>query len=77
MSDPTIRVELSAAEALVLFEWLARFNKTRQADFEDAAEERVLWNLEALLEAVLVEPLASNYADLLALARAQVRDPDS
>jgi hypothetical protein len=77
MSEPTIRVELSAAEALVLFEWVARFNKTRRADFEDGAEERVLWDLEAMLEAVLVEPLASTYDDLLALARAQVRDRDS
>lgn len=77
MSEPTIRVELSAAEALVLFEWVARFNRTSRSDFEDQAEQRVLWDLEAMLEAVLVEPLASTYEGLLALARARVRDRDS
>lgn len=74
MSDPDISVTLSRAEALVLFEWLARFNKTCRSDFEDQAEQRVLWDLEAMLEATLVEPLDSRYADLLAAARARVRD---
>lgn len=74
MAEPKISVELSRAEALVLFEWVARFNKTRRSDFEDQAEERVLWDLEAMLEAVLVEPLESKYDDLLASARAKVRD---
>lgn len=74
MSEPNISVELSRAEALVLFEWLSRFNKTSRSDFDDQAEQRVLWDLEAMLEAILVEPLESRYDDLLAAARARVRD---
>lgn len=70
MAEPAIRVELSAAEALVLLDWLARFNRTRRVEFEDPAEELVLANLEALLAAVLA---GSAGGDLLALARAQVR----
>ncbi len=74
MAEPNISVKLSQAEALVLFDWLARFNKTGRSDIEDQAEQRVLWDLEAMLEAVLVEPLESSYDDLLAAARAKVRD---
>jgi hypothetical protein len=74
MSEPNISVELRRAEALVLFEWLSPFNTTGRSDVEDQAEQRVLWDLEAMLEAILVEPLESRYDDVLAAARARVRD---
>lgn len=68
--------ELSREEAIVFFEWLARFNKSEDKRFEDQAEQRVLWNLEATLESALVEPLDPNYAQVLAMARAKVRDSE-
>lgn len=74
MADDKIHVELSRAEAIVLFEWVSRFNKDEHVRFEDQAEQRVLWDIEAMLESTLVEPFASNYDDLLAKARATVRD---
>lgn len=40
-----------------VFEWLARFNKATATSFEDEAEQRVLWDLEALL----VEPFDRNF----------------
>lgn len=74
MSDP-IRLDLSADEALVLFEFLARISASdRLGLFEDQAEQRVLWNLEALLEKTLVAPLRPDYAQLLTAARGRVRD---
>ena len=66
---------MSASNVMILFDWLARFNAdTKGPLFEDQAEERVLWNLEATLERVLVEPFAANYRDLLGQARERVRD---
>lgn len=69
-----IRLELSRDEALVFFEWLTRFNKADGAQFEDQAEQRVLWDLEAMLESSIEEPLRTTYDDQLAQARARVRD---
>jgi hypothetical protein len=76
MAQEKVRLELSRDEALVLFEWLARFNKADGRDFEDQAEQRVLWDMEAKLESVLVEPFDPKYSELLAQARARVRGPE-
>jgi len=65
-------IELSKAEALVLFDLLARFDKDEKSIIENQAEERVLWNIHCSLEKVLVEPFSPDYAKLLAEARNQV-----
>lgn len=71
-----ISIALSRDQALVLFEWLARTGAGEQpAAFEDQAEQRVLWDLEAALETVLTEPLREDYRDLVAAARERLRDP--
>jgi hypothetical protein len=74
MTAERITVELTSDEALVLFEWLRRFSKREDMRFEDQAEQRVLWDVEASLEAALVEPFRSDYDELLAEARERVRD---
>ena len=66
-------IELSADEALVLFELLQRFSETEVLSIEDKAEERALWNVCCLLEGQLVEPFATDYSSLLASARARLR----
>lgn len=66
---------LSADSALVLFEWLARFNEAEHHDFADQAEQLALWDLAAMLESSLVAPLRDDYYRLLADARAGLRDP--
>jgi len=72
-----ISLELSRDQALVFFEWLARTGSTDQpAAFEDQAEQRVLWDLESALEAVLTEPLSPDYRTKLEAARARVRDAE-
>jgi len=51
------------------------FSDDDELKLEDQAEERVLWDLCASLESILVEPFAENYIELLEKARAEVRDP--
>jgi hypothetical protein len=76
MASQPATIVLSSDEALVLFEWVARFNASGDAKFEDQAEQRALWNLEAMLESVLTEPLKPEYAKLLDAARARLRDKE-
>ncbi len=69
-----LRVNLTDDEALVLFEWLARFEDVPA--FDDHAEELVAWRLQAQLEKALTQPLRSDYQELLAEARRRVRDSE-
>ena len=74
LTPDKITIELSNTEALVLFEFLHRFDDEDNYVFADQAEERVLWNVECLLEKQLVEIFSPDYERLLAEAREQVRD---
>jgi hypothetical protein len=73
--DRLLDLTLNKDEALVLFEFLARISSSGDWSVEDSAETRVLWNLESQLEKVLVEPLSTDYVELLRAARDKVRDP--
>jgi hypothetical protein len=76
MPAATTRIELTGDEALVLIDWLSRFNETGRAGFEDQAEQRALWNLEAALEKSLVEIFDPRYVELVDDARERLRDPE-
>ena len=67
-------LELTNAEALVFFDFLARFNQQQGFPFADQSEQRILWDLEAMLEKQLKEPLDAEYQTLLRKAREQVRN---
>ncbi len=69
-----VHITLRHAEALVLFDWLARFNSDRDVAFEDQAEERVLFDLEASLEKAIAELVAEGYRTAVLKARDEVRD---
>ena len=71
-----ICLKLTNEEALVLFDWISRFNEDDKNVFQDQAEQRVLWDIEAMLENQLVEPLDENYNELLKSARDKVRDQE-
>lgn len=72
-----ICLSLSNDEALVLFDWLSRFNECEQsAFFQDQAEERLLFDLEALLEKSVATILDEDYKDKLLRAREKIRDPE-
>ena len=60
----------------MFFEWLSRVHgEDRDLGIVDQAEQRVLWDIEALLETLLVEPFDRDYDVLLEAARRGVRDP--
>lgn len=71
-----VTIELSADEALVLFELLWRWGETDNLNvsLEHQAEQRVLWDILATLESALVEPFMPNYDELVAEARKRVQD---
>ena len=69
-----VTIELTGDEALVLFDWITRFTQREDEEFENQAEEKVIWQIEAMLEKALVEPFKPDYDRLLAAARAGVRD---
>ena len=72
-----ISVKFTDEEAIVLFEWLSKFNEAeRPALFQDQAEQRVLFDLEAELEKVISQTFDSNYMEKLSSARQKIRDSD-
>jgi hypothetical protein len=71
--EDAVTIQLSGDEALVLFDWIGRFNENGESTFHDQAEERVLWIIEGSLEKVLVAPFAGNYRELLSQARDRLR----
>lgn len=62
----TISITLEKDEALVLFELVASEKLNASIG---AAERNALWVLESVLEKQLVEPLSSEYSNLLEEAR--------
>lgn len=73
-----ISLRLSRDEAIVLFDWLTRTSEAGEpAVFVDQAEQRVLWDIEAALEARLTEPLAADYRARLDTARGKIRDTEA
>jgi len=72
-----INLTITNDEALVLFEFLARFNQSEHKDiFEDQAEQKTLWILEGQLEKQLVEPFRPDYKDIIREARNKIRDEE-
>jgi len=71
--EEKVHLRLTRAEALVLFDWVARLDAQKNLPVEDRAEELVLWRIEGQLESVLVEPLGPNYRDAVEAARNEVR----
>jgi hypothetical protein len=76
MSDGEVLLRLSKAEALVLFEWLAKLDSL-QPPFIHPSEEKVFWKIEGQLESILVEQFAPNYDELLSQARRTVESGEA
>ena len=66
-----MKIELTKAEALVLFDWLSRNSKKPEL-FADQSEQYVFWNMECQLEKELLEIFAPNYDELLKKAQKTV-----
>ena len=72
MAGKPVNLQLDRSHALTLFEFLSRETERSSIKFDHPAEERVLWELCAMLESLLDEPLAPNYRELLRRARQEV-----
>ncbi|MBL7896730.1 MAG: hypothetical protein JNK50_15640 [Bacteroidia bacterium] len=72
-----VTIELTKDEALVLFDFLGRFNQVDHKNiFEDQAEQKALWVVEGQLEKTLVEPFMPNYIELIKESRDKIRDEE-
>jgi hypothetical protein len=77
MESNEVTIRLNKDEALVLFEFLSRFNENDNNEmFEDQAEQKTLWIIEGQLEKILVEPFMSDYKNIIQNARNRVRDKE-
>jgi hypothetical protein len=75
MGNEKINIELTNEEAIVFFEFLGRFNEQDDlSKFEDQAEQRVLWDIERILEKKLSEPFRADFKEIVKKAREKVRD---
>lgn len=75
MDNNKINIELTKEEAIVLFEFLCRINENENlSTFDDLAEQRVLWDIECILEKQLSEPFRADYQEIVKEAREAVRD---
>jgi hypothetical protein len=70
-----INIKLTKDEALVLFEFISRFNETDHKDlFQDQSEQKMMWLIEGQLQKILVEPFQSDYKVIIDNARNKIRD---
>ncbi len=67
-----VEISIDEKEALVLFELLSRFQQADAITIEHSAEERVLWNLCALLERELTVIFDQDYLSKLREARESI-----
>jgi len=61
-------LKLNGDEVLVFFEWIVKFNKDNE--LSDKAEQKILSNLECLLE----EPFMEDYKDIINRAKRYIID---
>lgn len=72
-----VSLNLSDDEALVLLEWLSKFNEEEHPSlFQDQSEQRVLFDLEAQLENIVSGIFETDYKEILSRAREKIRDKE-
>ena len=72
MNMEQIIINLSRDEALVLFEFFARFDESDDFALRHKAEYLAFSRVSAQLDKALVEPFQPNYTELLRSARERV-----
>ena len=73
MSEEKYVIELSKLEALVLFEFLSRYDESDSLNIIDTSEMVVLMHILGALEKKLWEPFSPGYLEILEKARSSVR----
>lgn len=69
-----VQISLTADEALVLFEFLSRFEESSELTIVDQAEVWALSNLIGFLQEQFVPPFQQDYVEQLQQARKRLRD---
>jgi hypothetical protein len=69
-----VQISLTADEALVLFEFLSRFEESNELTIVDQAEGQALSNLLGPIQKQLVPPFQQDYLEQLRHARNRLRD---
>ena len=77
-TDHSVTICLTQSEAIVLFEFLHRHDESGSKQvFIDQAEQRICWDLIAVLEKQLFGPMVQpDYEQRVAKAREEVRDKE-
>ena len=63
-------IKFNNHEVLVFFEWLVKFVENNE--IIDEAEQKILYDLECLLESTLEEHFMENYKDLIHIAKKSI-----
>jgi hypothetical protein len=71
MENDNIQIQLTKAQALVLYEWLYRSDEAHLLPIEHPSEQKVLWTLEGMLEKE-IPVFSPDYLQLLEEARSHV-----
>lgn len=71
-----IIIKLSQEQSIVLWDLLFRVNSKKILDdsFEDQSEQRILWDLESIIEKETSDIFSGDYLENLAKARESIRD---
>ena len=78
MADDGVTLQLSDDEALVLFEWLSRMdNEDALTSLANRSEQRVLWDVVAMLEPQIDELFEPDYKELVQAATERLDPTDS
>ena len=72
-ANEPIAVQLSADDALVLFQFLSRFEQDETSTINDPAGGHALARLLAQLEKKLIAPFDARYLSILQAAQARLR----
>jgi len=71
--DKKIEIEITEKEAIVLFDIIAKFTESSKIKPFDIAEQRVLYNLESILESKLDFVVDEKYNEILEEAKEDIK----
>ncbi len=73
-TDKVLTIKLKKDEALVIFEYLSKFQKSSEFDKLDGSKKHSLLQILGQLEKNLVEPFNPNYKGLLESSKQKLRE---
>jgi len=68
-----VSINLTADEALVLFEWIVAREESTDPNGNPTPEDMALWAIKAALDRQLIEPFLPDYKDRVEAARLRLK----